>query len=83
MKKILAILLLAASSAFAQAPSPAMVQGFVAELEAQVRAANTRSAQLAGQLSEEQEKSKAKDAEVERLKKLCGDACKPKDEAKK
>lgn len=82
MRLAIAILLLAASSAFAQQPSPAMVQGFVAELEAQVRAANTRSAQLAGQLSEEQEKSKAKDAEAERLKKLCGKPCE-KEEAKK
>lgn len=78
MKTIIAIILLAASSAIAQQPpSPAMVQGFVNELEAQRQAAQTRGAQLAGLLAEEQEKSKAKDAEIARLLKLCGKPCEP------
>lgn len=82
MRRILAISLLSASSALAQQPSTAMVQGVIAEVEAQRSQAQTRAAQLAGALNEAQEAAKAKDAEIEELKKKCGEPCKPKDEKK-
>lgn len=77
MKTLLAILWLASFSALAQKsqPSPAMVQGFVNEIEQQRNASHTRAAQLAGQLAEAQEQAKADKAEIERLKKLCGRPC--------
>ena len=83
MKPIFALLLLAALSAHAQdkAPSPAMVQGFTAALERQRNEALNTVAAREGQLAEAAEREKSLNAEIERLKKLCGKACEP--EAKK
>lgn len=62
---------------WAQQPSPAKVQGVIAELEAQRQVAQTRAAQFAGELAEAAEREKADKAEIERLKKLCGKPCEP------
>ena len=77
MRTILAVLLLAALPVLAQdkQPSPAMVQGFTAALERQRNEALNTVAAREGQLAEAQ-------AEIERLKKLCGEPCKPKGEKK-
>lgn len=78
MKKFLVVILLAVLPALAQQkPSDAMVQGFTNELEQQRNAAGTRAASLAGLLHEAAEREKARDAEIERLKKLCGKPCEP------
>lgn len=84
MRPIFALLLLVALSAQAQdkAPSPAMVQGFTAALERQRNEALNTVAAREGQLAESAEREKADKAEIERLKKLCGEPCKAKDEKK-
>ena len=82
MRTLLAILLLAALPAMAQQPSPAMVQGFTAALERQRNEAQNTVAHREGQLAEAAEREKADKAEIERLKKLCGETCKAKDEKK-
>lgn len=69
-----------AMNALAQQPSPTKIQGVIAEIEAQRLIAQTRAAQCAGEFADAQEQSKAKDAEIERLKKLCGEKCEPKKE---
>ena len=87
MRTILAIALFASLPVLAQQqnsdvasqripqPSPGMMQGAIAEVEAQRTLMATRAASLAGQLEEAK-------SEIERLKKLSGKPCEPKDEKK-
>ena len=79
-----------AGQAWSQQPSPEFQQGY-ARGQMEVRDIDGRAqeelkeryARILGAASEAQAKLKTADAEIERLKKLCGATCEPKKEEKK
>ena len=78
MKRVLIALLFPCAVLAQQAPSPEMIQGFTAALERQRNEALNQVAAREGQLAEAAKKAKDDAAEIERLKKACGEPCKPK-----
>jgi len=82
MRILIVLLFLPLIALAQQKPSDAMVQGFVAELEAQRNAAGTRAASLAGALEEAKAALKAEQDRHAETRKLCGKPCE-KEEAKK
>lgn len=83
MRALLAVCLLAASSALAQQPSVEDWKQYVEMIAAQRNAALNESAQLSVVLRKREEEAARREAEITRLLKLCGDPCKPKEEPKK
>lgn len=81
MKRLIVIATLAALPALAQQrPSDEEINARIQTLTAQRNAAQDQAVLLSGQATAEIGKLQA---EVERLKKLCGEACKPKAEEPK